>query len=150
MLHCFFVYRKWYQLPVEDGSGEDCLPSLWLPHWPVEMGRVQWKHSSRWVQLWLVVPQVGGIYLQNKTFAFLLNFRWEDQYMFSRSGATVSFLWGCAYVHPMNLSPIFPLCLLCFWSPPSPEGIELCLINANLCLLCKLLFGAEPVVCSAF
>lgn len=51
--------RNWYQLPVKDGSGEDSLPSLWLPHWPVEMGGVQWTHPSGAVQLWLVVPQVG-------------------------------------------------------------------------------------------
>lgn len=52
-------FRNWSQLLIEDGSGKDSLPSFRLPHWPLEMGCVSWKHSSKQVQLWVVVPQVG-------------------------------------------------------------------------------------------
>lgn len=51
--------REQYQLPAEDGPGEDCLPALWLPHRPVALERVQWPHATKPLQLRLVVPEVG-------------------------------------------------------------------------------------------
>ncbi len=41
---------------------------------------------------------------------------------FSSYGATLWFIWSRVSVHLMNLNPIFSVFLLCFWSPPPPEG----------------------------